>query len=70
MYCALTPFSRSMSIPSNPYSRSTDSALLAKFEAAVGSATEIVPFWPPTDRMTFLPAACFAAMSALNWATV
>jgi hypothetical protein len=30
----------------------------------------MVPFWPPTDRTTFFPAACFAAMSALNWATV
>ena len=70
MNCALTPFSRSMSTPSKPYACISEKALSAKFCAAVASVTEIVPFWPPTDSTTFLPALCLAAMSALNWSSV
>ena len=44
--------------------------LLAKLVADAESRIEIVPFWPPTEMITFLPAACLAAMSALNCATL
>ena len=40
--------------------------LLAKLAALAGSSTLIVPFCPPTDRMTFCPRACSVAMSLVN----
>ncbi len=59
-----------MSTPSKPYSCITDQTELAKFVAEAESFTETVPFSPPTEMMTFFPAACFARTSASNWSTV
>src|SRR3954471_3425045 len=70
MYVALSPFSRSMSTPSKPYVCISEYTEFAKFAADVGSLTETVPFWPPTETTTFFPAPSFALMSALNWSTV
>src|SRR6266511_3324355 len=58
MYVGLTPFSRSMSTPSNPYVCMIEYTLLAKLVALVESPTLIVPFWPPTEMMTCLPWPC------------
>ena len=44
--------------------------LFAKFVAEAELLTEIEPFWPPTERITFWPRECSVAMSALNWASV
>ncbi len=59
-----------MSTPSKPYSCITAYTEFAKLVAEAESFTETVPFSPPTEMMTFFPAACFARTSALNWATV
>ena len=40
--------------------------LLANSLALAASSTLIVPFWPPTDRMTFWPRAWSVAMSLMN----
>ena len=41
-----------------------------QFKADVASPTDTRPASPPTERITFLPRACRAAMSALNWSSV
>src|SRR5437763_9404896 len=66
----LTPFSRSMSTPSKPNVCIRPKTLLAKLAAAVESPTETVPFWPPTEMITFLPRECSVATSALKSALV
>jgi hypothetical protein len=70
MNVGLTPFSRSMSTPSNPYWLRIECTLLANSDALAASLTLTVPFCPPTDRMTFWPRACSVLMSAMNWAWV
>src|SRR5262245_26599582 len=44
--------------------------LFAKFVAEAESATEIAPFWPPTDRTTCWPRPCTVATSAFRSAAV
>jgi hypothetical protein len=64
------PFSRSMSTPSKPKVCIRPNTLLAKLAALVASLTLTVPFWPPTETITFLPRACSVCTSLVKLALV
>jgi hypothetical protein len=59
-----------MSTPSKSYVCISEYTELAKFVAEAESFTATVPRSPPIEMITFLPAACLARTSALNWSTV
>lgn len=52
-FATLRPCSRSMSMPSNPYSRISADMLLTKFVALAGLEKSTLPFSPPMDSITF-----------------
>jgi len=59
-----------MSTPSKPNCEIIELMLLAKLFADVESLTLIVPFWPPTEMITFWPRECTVATSLVKFASV